>query len=215
MSMEYRHGMLRQNAMIKSLLLVIGFSWLMIAFLMYLCVDFKKEQIVRLPADLRYTVRQQVSATPESHVYSFAYYIIQQVYRWEQDGAEDFPQNIYRLQAFLTQRMRKQLETEFELKSENNELKRRVRWVQEIPGHTFSNQRVEKLSDGSWVVHVDLHIREFVGNYPLKDVHITYPIRVVHYDVDPEKNDYGLALDGFSTPGPQKLSVSKEGDEAL
>ncbi|HOP18281.1 MAG TPA: DUF2895 family protein, partial [Gammaproteobacteria bacterium] len=32
-----------------------------------------------------------------------------------------------------------------------------------------------------------------------------YPLRVVRYDVDRELNPWGMAIDGFASPGPSRV----------
>ena len=43
----------------------------------------------------------------------------------------------------------------------------------------------------------------------VKQTAIRYPLRVVRLSVDPETNPWGLALDGFATEGPQRLSEAE------
>ncbi len=40
----------------------------------------------------------------------------------------------------------------------------------------------------------------------VKRVNVRYPLRVVRYNVNPETNPWGLALDGYGKQGPTKLS---------
>ena len=87
------------------------------------------------------------------------------------------------------------------------ELDQRVRGVQEIPGHHYGGQRVDRQNDGVWVVWLDLDVQEYYRQTLVKHTPIRYPLRVVRMDVDKALNPYGLALDGFATgQGPTRLT---------
>jgi len=55
-------------------------------------------------------------------------------------------------------------------------------------------------------VWLDFNIQEFVRGMEVKNIKIRYPIRVVRFNVDPERNPWGLALDGFGGDGPRRLT---------
>jgi hypothetical protein len=40
----------------------------------------------------------------------------------------------------------------------------------------------------------------------VKQTTIRYPIRVVRQAIDPEANPWGLALDGYASDGPRRLT---------
>ena len=205
MAFSYRDGLVKRDVLIKFLFVVITGQFLIISFLMSFSYELKKEQLIRIPADLRYTTRQKISETHESQIYSFAYYILQQVYTWRENGEEDFKSNIYFMQSYLTMRMRSQLTDELNIKIKNNELKNRVRYVVEIPGSGYKRESVQKIGDGRWLVHLKLTVKEYLQKKEIKSINIHYPVYVVHYDVDPELNDHALALDGYSHNGPKKI----------
>ena len=77
--------------------------------------------------------------------------------------------------------------------------------MQERPGHTFDELRVQMLNADIWVVWLDLELQESVKGMSIKKTFIRYPLRVVRYAVDPEKNPWQLALDGFTDEGPRRL----------
>ena len=60
----------------------------------------------------------------------------------------------------------------------------------------------------SWVVWLDLELRESVKGMTVKKTTIRYPLRVLRYAVDAEANPWGLALDGFAAEGPLRLAAS-------
>jgi hypothetical protein len=67
------------------------------------------------------------------------------------------------------------------------------------------------LSDGSWIVTVNLEIVERVSSMEAKRVAITYPMRVVRMNISPDKNIWGLAVDGYPEGQRSKeIVVSKQ-----
>jgi integrating conjugative element protein (TIGR03746 family) len=167
---------------------------------------------VHIPPDLRAGSTQPVHEVPQPNVYAFAYYIWQQLNRWPEEGSEDYGRNIFRLAAYVTPAFRAQLTRDMEQRGRRGELTRRVRMVREAPGAGFETRRVEVVEDGqSWVVWLDLDIVESVRGMDVKQTQVRYPLRVVRYDVDREKNPWGLALAGFAS-APERIEPRNEGD---
>lgn len=147
-----------------------------------------------IPPDLTAGHITDFENIPAPTVYTFAYYIFQQLNRWKVDGEKDYPMQIYNLQGFLTPGCRAVLELEMNEKQRLGELRQRVRSVQEILGQSYVPQRVEVESVSSWKVWLDINVVESIGGHPVKDVMLRYPLRVVRFDVDKEVNPWGLAL---------------------
>jgi len=101
-----------------------------------------------------------------------------------------------------------------ELKGRQGELAYRVRGVQEITGHGYEERRVDVLAPGVWVVWLDLNLVESVKGMTVKKTAIRYPLRVVSLAVDPEANPWGLALDGYATDGPRRLTEPERDEDA-
>ena len=62
------------------------------------------------------------------------------------------------------------------------------------------------LSPDAWIVWLDLDLMESVKGMTVKQTTIRYPIRVVRQAIDPESNPWGLALDGYASDGPRRLT---------
>jgi hypothetical protein len=100
----------------------------------------------------------------------------------------------------VTPAFRAQLTQDIEERGRRGELLGRVRMAREAPGAGFEPRRVEVVRDGdAWVVWLDLEITESVRGMNVKHTQVRYPLRVVRYDVDREKNPWGLALAGFAS----------------
>ncbi|MNY70205.1 hypothetical protein D3C86_2082890 [compost metagenome] len=84
-----------------------------------------------------------------------------------------------------------------------------MRGVYEVLGRGYSDDpdlRVKQLDVHSWLVKLDLNADEYYAAEPVKRVVVRYPLRVVRFDVDPEHNKWGLALDCYEGT-PQKLTL--------
>ena len=150
---------------------------------------------IHIPPDLTAgaTVRPDDPGPP--HVYTFALYIWQQLYRWPSDGAAEYRAKLDALVHFLTPACRQDRLDDFAARDARRELAGRQRAVWELPGRGYAPERVYHEGAGSWVVSLDLMIEETVLGERVKTRAVAYPVRVVRYDVDREFNPWGLALD--------------------
>lgn len=161
---------------------------------------------VIVPPDLRSGASLDANEVTETSVYAFGYYIFQQLNRWPHNGEKEYPEAIYRLKHYMTPEFEGEVLADLKYKGKGGELTSRTRAVQEVPGSGYAEHRVETLGNGVWVVHLDLQIIESVQGMRVKDTQVRYPLRVVRYPVDPERNPWGLALDGF-TGNPERLAT--------
>ena len=205
MNSRYRSDVTQKNSQVTLLQWVLFGAFIVILYLMTLYWDARQEQIFRVPPDLRQGALMRANDVAPPTVFGFAYYIFQQLHNWPENGELDFGKRIFSLQAFLTPAFRSVLMEEAKMKSNNGELRLRVRKVQEIVGHSFTENRVLIESDNSWVVWIGLEISETIHGKPVKAVFVQYPLRVVRYDVDPELNPWGLAITGYAAE-PIKLT---------
>ena len=155
------------------------------------------------------TVRFQdgQAVVPDVNVYGFAYYIWQQINRWQADGATDYGAQIFRFQAYVTPSCRAQLEADLDSRYQAGELRQRTRQMTEIPGLGYAANRVLPDGQAAWTVLLDMQLMESFRGQPVKDAFIRYPIRVVRYDVDRERNPWRLAIDCYGSHRPERLDV--------
>ena len=208
---RYRYEIDNVRAHLRSLWIIIGVQVLVIFALWMGWSQAPKQLTVHVPPDLRSGATLSVNDVPEANVYAFAFYIFQQLNRWPEDGAQDYGQAIFRVSPYLTPRYQAELIADMELKGKRGELAYRVRGMHEIAGHGFEEHRVDVLAPGVWVVWLDLSLMESVKGMTVKQTAIRYPLRVVRLSVDPEANPWGLALDGFATKGPHRLTDAELG----
>lgn len=202
---RYRHEIDNVRSHLRSLWVVIGLQLVVIFTLSFGLLRTPDDFTLHIPPDLRSGAVVSPDSPEPTHVYAFAYYIFQQLNRWPEDGSDDFGNAIYALAGYLTPKYLATLTKELEQKGRRGELINRVRGVQQIPGHSYEEARVDVLSDGVWVVWLDLELQESVKGMSIKRTDIRYPLRVVSYAIDPETNPWRLALDGYASEGPRRL----------
>lgn len=166
---------------------------------------------IHIPPDLRTGSVRNIQDIPASNIYTFGLYIFQQLNRWPKDGSKDYFDQIHRLSCYITPGFKQDRLNNYDAKKSNFELNRRVRSVHEIPGQGYNNKRVYVESKNSWIAYLDLQVIEYLSGKKIKDSLLRYPLRVVRYDVDPECNPWGLALDGFAEDA-SRLELVKEGE---
>lgn len=168
-----------------------------------------RDLTIHVPPDLRSgSVGKWWDVPPES-VYAFAYYVFQALNRWPRNGEVDYPKNVYALSPYLTPACENYLKRDVAWRRDHSELRNRVRGVYEIPGRGYGEdptRRVTVLSGNAWIVTLDLDVDEYYGGDLVKRAFVRYPIRVIRYDVDPQRNPWGLALDCFAAP-PERIAT--------
>lgn len=159
------------------------------------------------PPDLRSGTTLTVGEIPPSEIYLFAQYILQMINRWDKNGIEDYPRNISMLRYYLTPDFKQTLEEDFAARKRQGELQNRIRAFSPIPGAAYKESDVQVDGD-AWVVWLDVNIIENVLGAKVKDVSLSYPIRVVRYNADFSNNPWQLALDGNGRYSPRKIRES-------
>ena len=202
---RYRYEIDNVRSHLRSLWTVIVVQVVIIVALWAALIRLPSTLTVHIPPDLSSGANLAYSEIPQANVYAFAFYILQQLNRWPENGAQDYGEAIFRTAAYLTPEFREALISDMHDKSRVGELMHRVRGLQSIPGQGFSKRRVDVVSDSEWRVWLDLELSESVKGMTVKHTRIRYPLRVVRYAVDPESNPWGLALAGYSGSGPSRI----------
>lgn len=202
---RYRYEIDNVRSHLRSLWAVIGLQLVVILALWIGWMRMPSTITVHIPPDLRSGARLALDEVPPPNVYSFAYYIFQQLNRWPSNGAEDYGRAIFHIAPYLTDAYRNTLVTDMDDRGKRGELAHRTRSLQALPGVGYSEERVDVLSADAWVVWLDLELQESVKGMTIKKTRIRYPLRVVRLAIDPEANPWGLALDGFAGNGPERL----------
>ena len=164
---------------------------------------------IHIPPDLRSgAVLKSDDPRPEN-VYAFARTIFQGLNYWPEDGQTDYGKALFAATYYITPGFREILNNDLDLRGKAGELDKRVRSIQEIPGHGYDESRVRVLGNGAWVVTLDFRVHEYVRGTPVKTVAVSYPLRVAAMRTDPTQNPWGLALDGYDGDGPRRIEAAK------
>ena len=204
---RFKHALAARDAHILTLRLAVGACLLVCAGLWYGWQSAPERLTIHNPPDLRAGSIRNWWEIPPGNVYAFSFYIFQQLNRWPVNGEVDYPRNLSALRAYLTPACQAWLEQDFRLRRDRGELRDRVRGAYEIPGRGFEAKRVQIHGRDSWTVTLDLTVDEYYHAEPVKRALVRYPLKVVRYDVDAEKNPWGLALNCFDGQ-PQKLEAA-------
>ena len=203
---QARQRLLAASDHIRSLRIIIVCLLVVVIALWWRNGVLQEIRRVYIPPDLTQGLVTDFETVPAPTIYTFTYYIFQQLNRWRSDGEKDYPQQIYALQGFLTPACRAALESDMNEKQHLGELRQRVRTLQEIFGQSYTRQRVEIESGSSWKVWLDVNLMESIDGHPVKNVMLRYPLQVVRFDVDKEVNPWGLALACDETMRPELLT---------
>lgn len=205
---RYRYEIDNVRSHLRSLWAIIALLLLVITALWVGWMRMPSVITVHIPPDLRSGARLALDEVPPANVYSFAFYIFQQLNRWPNNGAEDYGKAIFRIAPYLTPSYRNTLVSDMDTRGKQGELAHRTRSLQVMPGRGFEERRVDVLNADAWVVWLDLELHESVKGMTIKKTAIRYPLRVVRYAIDAEVNPWGLALDGYAGDGPRRLDLN-------
>jgi len=202
---RYRYEIDNVRSHLRSLWAVIGLQLLVIGALWVALVRLPTAMTVHIPPDLRDGARLALDDIPRANVYTFAFYLLQQLNRWPENGATDYGAAIFSTSPYLTPSFREALIADMQSKARAGELTHRVRGLHALPGSSYDESRVDVVSDREWHVRLDVELAESVKGMTVKQTRIRYPLRVVRYAVDAETNPWGLALAGYAGKGPSRV----------
>lgn len=196
---------------VRTLRVVIGVMLLLILLLGVGWLRAPQTLTIHVLPDLRSGSTRLWWDVPPESVYTFGFYVFQQLNRWPVDGEADYTRNIHALSAYLTPACRAFLESDYRIRRDSGELRRRVRGIYEIPGRGYGDDpTVRVVSRDQWLVTLDVAADEYFGAEQVKRALVRYPLKVVRMDVDPEKNPFGLALDCYDG-APQRIVTVDSG----
>lgn len=199
-----------QRAHITSLYVVIVALVCLCFFAMVGWKSVPRYQRLHIPPDLRSGAVVRPGEIHAANVYQYVNATMRALYRWEDNGEIDYGKRIKELEYRFTQEYKEQLIDELNSKQTRGELRNRSRYVLERPGfEVYRPDFVVSYEDDSWLVWLDLEIVERTGRVEAKRTTVRYPLRVVRLNISPEKNAWGLAIDGYQT-GLEPRTLSDE-----
>lgn len=209
---RFKNEVKHLHAHVKTLRIVVFIILLLALFMGFGWLRSPNSLTIHVPPDLRSGSTRLWWDVPPESVYTFSFYIFQQLNRWPVDGENDYSRNIFALSAYLTPACHTYLKNDYQIRRDSGELRKRIRGIYEVPGRGYGDDptaRVRVVSNNEWLVTLDVIADEYFGSEQVKRAFVRYPLRVVRMDVDPEKNPFGLALDCFDS-APQRIEVVPE-----
>ena len=213
---RFRHAVKNRDQHILTLRIACG---VLVLFLLVTSIGWMRAPdnlTIHNPPDLRSGSTRAWWEVPPSTVYSFAFYIFQQLNAWPKNGEADYPAKIEGLSAYLTPSCQTVLQAEAKKRSDSGELAGRTRVVFEIPEHGYGGRYnpnpVTVQGRDNWVVRLDLVADEAFAGEPVKRALTRYPLKVVRAEGDAERNEFGLALDCYDSM-PQRLAAAPQEPE--
>ncbi|MGJ0577170.1 PFL_4703 family integrating conjugative element protein [Xenorhabdus bovienii] len=209
---RFRHAVKNRDQHILTLRVACGILVLVLLLSLTGWTASPRNLTIHHPPDLRTGSTRPWWEVPAPSVYSFAFYIFQQLNAWPKNGAQDYPAKIYALSPYLTPACQDFLREDARTRADSGELLDRVRVVYEIPGRGYGTRSVTVRDRDNWVVRLDLVADEYYHAEPVKRALVRYPLKVVRWEGDAERNPFGLALDCYDGM-PQRLEAMPQPQE--
>ena len=159
---------------------------------LYALLSSEKQIVVHLPPFMQDSAVLRAEEIVPASVYAFALSIFKRINFWQNDGGADYPLQIQAQQCFLTPNFKRWLHSDMQEKRRRGEL-RRGRGMFSLSG--YAEERVRRIAPDTWVVLLDLGLREWLQDRIVKNTTLRYTLRVVRSDFSSECNPWGLALD--------------------
>lgn len=214
MKSRFRNALQGRDAHIGSLRFAVGGLVGICLFMSVGWYNASQDITVHNPPDLRAGSTRAWWEVPTPNVYDFAVRMFSQINRWPTNGAKDYENNLHTYKWYITPACRETLKEDYALKRNKGELSGRERALFEIPGRGYEDWRVIPHSKDSWTVNADLQLKEYVKGTEVKTSLARWPLRIVRYDVDVNKNPWGLAIDCFTGPAREiNVTPPPKGDQ--
>lgn len=203
---RFRHAVKDRDQHIQTLRIACA---VLAFFLLFTCAGWMlapSKLTVHNPPDLRTGSTRPRWEVPPPTVYSFAFYIFQQLNARPKNGEVDYSGKINALSPYLTPSCQDFLKADAKKRGDAGELTDRVRVVYEVPGRGYQSQSVTVQDRDHWIArptwwptNISMPSR---SNAPVR-----YPLKVVRWEGDAERNPFGLALDCYAGV-PQRLEAA-------
>jgi len=207
--MRFQNALENSRVAIQILLIALIFSFIINIALMLGWRSAQQKIEVHIPPQIPTTgLSLKANEIPPATIYSFAYYMWQEINYWPQNGTQDYKKTIEQFSPYLTPRFKAFLQRDYLERTNQGEVQDRQRTLQGANGTAFEVSQVEYIGHDTWLVHLHMRLSEHmnINGNQVKDTAIDYTLRVVRYDVNAKANLWGLALDGFVN-SPQRVQT--------
>ena len=185
------------NLTIKSLWAVIIILISLNIFLAAGWMNAPSSMRIYLPPDLTQGAMIKPGAIPKSTIYAFGYQIFTAINTWTNEGSTDYRKNLNAYRNYLSSRFYRELLEDYDTRAANGSLGRQ-RLVTGVSDHSYSQEDVKILGDGTWLLNLHLKIQETVDGSVVKDVVMDYPLIISRGRASIQVNPWGLAITGYN-----------------
>lgn len=166
----------------------------------------RMQQIYLTPQLVQAGGLTKANVLPQEVIYNFAFTKFTELNSWRgNENKTDYKNAIQTNRYFMTASYYEELLRDFSRKKTTGELNR-LRVLSGYHGQDFADSDVNALGNNSWEVTLVLRLEERLGDTVVKDVLISYPIKVVKTQIAYQLNPYGLAIDGYVTD-PKRIKT--------
>ncbi len=165
---RFRHAVKDRDQHIQTLRIACA---VLAFFLLFTCAGWMlapSKLTVHNPPDLRTGSTRPWWEVPPPTVYSFAFYIFQQLNAWPKNGEVDYSAKINALSPYLTPSCQDFLKADAKKRGDAGELTDRVRVVYEVPGRGYQSQSVTVQDRDHWIARLDVVADEYFHAEPVK-----------------------------------------------
>lgn len=187
----------QQRDMIRTLWVVIGLLVVLNGLLFIGWQTAPTRLRLFIPPNIEQGAWLKADAIPPSTVYAFTYQIFTAVNTWTNGGEEDYKRNIAAYKNYFSDPFFRELLTDYTERAANGALMRH-RVMAGVTGSGYTPSSVKSLGDGTWEVHLLLHLVETVDASVVKDVTLDYGFRVANINESIQLNPWGLQIVGFT-----------------
>ena len=192
----------RQNSLRNGL---IGVLLVMLCGAMFAWKSTQNDITVHVKPGIVTAMSVKPKEMPAENVFNFALTLMMQINRWRTDGKTEYAANINGLYPYMTEKCRSYLLADAEQRGNTGELGERTRIWEPMAESYFSAERVQVLDPRTWLVTIDVELREAVRTETVKEGNYRYQIYVQATGSDSDLNPYGLLLNCFAPGSPTKL----------
>jgi len=198
--MTFKNELANLHATIRYFIILNGVMG--VALMVSVGFSFKLYQglSITVPPDLRTGALIKPGTKQPEEVFAFTTTVFQALQNWRKNGIEDYPKNIDRSSAFITNEFRNTLLRDLDRKQKDGELQGITRQLALPAEYLFGSNTIRVINSNEWVVKIPLEVKEHVDGQLVKDIEVLYSLVVRRVRTDVARNAHQIAIDRFYEP---------------
>lgn len=168
----------------------------------------KQIPIRRVPDLSNPNSTEKIGHIAKHSIFTEASYLWRELNQWKVSGEKDATSRLFDYEFYFSESFVDQLEMDYANMMQTGELKR-TRSLIEVPGQLHEiDKRVVQKSESSWVVYIDMTLKETFLGKVIREDDYRYSFLVERYNTTFDENPLGLRIVGFEK-SPVKLMKSR------